>query len=95
MGSGADMNKDYLTLKRASASRLSGEWSEDDYDVLCKGAVVGRIVKAAAANHGYGRSLTGTKTARRRTATSRRARRRWQRSLRAGDGNRPAPGRAR
>jgi hypothetical protein len=25
MGSGADMDKDYLTLKRASASRLSGE----------------------------------------------------------------------
>jgi hypothetical protein len=44
MGSGAD-----LTLKRAAASRLSGEWSEDDYDVLCEGAVVGRIMKAAAA----------------------------------------------
>jgi len=43
------MDKDYLTLKRASASRLSGEWSEDDYDVLCEGAVVGRITKAAAA----------------------------------------------
>jgi hypothetical protein len=25
------MDKDYLILKRASASRLSGEWSEDDY----------------------------------------------------------------
>jgi len=49
MGSGADMDKDYLTLKRASASRPSGEWSEDDYDVLCEGAGVGRIMKAAAA----------------------------------------------
>ena len=49
MGSGADMDKDYLTLKRASASRLSGEWSEDDYDVLCEGEVVGRIFKSAAA----------------------------------------------
>jgi len=39
---------DQLILKRASASRLSGEWSEDDYDVLCEGAVVGRIMKAAA-----------------------------------------------
>jgi hypothetical protein len=48
-GQRADMDKDYLTLKRASASRLSGEWSEDDYDVLCEGAVVGRIMKAAAA----------------------------------------------
>jgi hypothetical protein len=47
MGSGADMDKDYLTLKRASASRLSGEWSDDDYDVAADGAVVGRIMKAA------------------------------------------------
>ena len=38
-----------LVLRRASASRLSGEWSEDDYDVLCEGAVVGRIMKGAAA----------------------------------------------
>jgi hypothetical protein len=27
MGSGADMDKDYLALKRASASRPSGTWS--------------------------------------------------------------------
>ena len=40
---------DQLILKRAAASRLSGEWSEDDYDVLCEGAVVGRIMIAAAA----------------------------------------------
>jgi hypothetical protein len=32
-----------LILKRASASRPSGEWSEDDYDVLADGVVVGRI----------------------------------------------------
>ena len=42
------MDKDYLTLKRASASRPSGEWGENDYDVLADGVVVGRIVKAAA-----------------------------------------------
>jgi hypothetical protein len=42
------MEKDYLILKRASASRPSGEWGEDDYDVLADGVVVGRIVKAAA-----------------------------------------------
>ena len=42
------MDKDYLVLKRASASRLSGEWSDDDYDVLAEGIVVGRIMKAAA-----------------------------------------------
>jgi hypothetical protein len=43
------VDKDYLILKRASASRPSGEWGEDDYDVLEDGVVVGRIVKAAAA----------------------------------------------
>jgi len=43
------MDKDYLTLKRASASRSSGEWSDNDYDVLADGKAVGRIMKAAAA----------------------------------------------
>src|SRR5262245_60763921 len=38
-----------LVLKRAAASRLSGEWSDDDYDVLAEGIVVGRIMKAAVA----------------------------------------------
>jgi hypothetical protein len=37
-----------LILKRASASRPSGEWKDDDYDVLSDGKVVGRILKAAA-----------------------------------------------
>jgi hypothetical protein len=40
---------DQLILKWASASRPSGEWSEDDFDVLSDGAVVGRIFKANAA----------------------------------------------
>jgi hypothetical protein len=39
----------HLILKRASASRSSGEWSESDYDVLAEGVVVGRILRAAAA----------------------------------------------
>jgi hypothetical protein len=43
------MEKDYLVLKRASASRPSGECSDDDYDVLADGFVVGRIFKANAA----------------------------------------------
>jgi hypothetical protein len=42
-----------LILKRASVSRPSGEWSEDDYDVLADGIVVGRITKAAAAPEGF------------------------------------------
>ena len=32
-----------LILKRASSSRSSGEWSDDDYDVLENGVVGGRI----------------------------------------------------
>jgi hypothetical protein len=42
------MDKDYLILKRASTSRASGEWNDDDYDVLADGAVVGRIFKVNA-----------------------------------------------
>jgi len=41
-----------LILKRAAASRTSGEWHEDDYDVVADGIVVGRIMKAAAAPEG-------------------------------------------
>jgi hypothetical protein len=37
-----------LILKRASVNRPSGEWNDDDYDVLNDGKVVGRIMKAAA-----------------------------------------------
>jgi hypothetical protein len=40
---------DQLILKRASLSRPSGEWNDDDYDVLCDGAVVGRIYKRTGA----------------------------------------------
>jgi hypothetical protein len=38
-----------LILKHASASRPSGEWNDDDYDVLADGTVVGRILKVHAA----------------------------------------------
>jgi len=38
-------------LKRASASRPSGEWNDDDFDVLADGVVVGRIMKAAFGYH--------------------------------------------
>jgi hypothetical protein len=41
-----------LTLKRASASRPSGEWNADDFDVLADGAVVGRVMKVHAAPAG-------------------------------------------
>jgi hypothetical protein len=42
------VEKDYLVLKRASASRPSGDWNDDDFDVLANGVVVGRIFKANA-----------------------------------------------
>ena len=37
-----------LILKRAATSRPSGEWNDDDFNVLADGVVVGRIMKAAA-----------------------------------------------
>jgi hypothetical protein len=39
-----------LILKRASASRPSGQWSDDYFDVLTDGEVVGRIFKASKWN---------------------------------------------
>jgi hypothetical protein len=39
------MEKDYLTLKRAPASRPSSEWKDDDYDVLADGEIVGRYLQ--------------------------------------------------
>ena len=38
-----------LILKRANNSRLSGRWSDDDYDVLENGVVVGRLQGAGPA----------------------------------------------
>jgi len=38
-----------LLLKRASSSGPSGRWSDDDYDVLENGVVVGRIFLSRAA----------------------------------------------
>ena len=32
-----------LVLKRASASRSSGQWCDDDYDEMEEGVIVGRI----------------------------------------------------
>jgi hypothetical protein len=34
---------EWFALKRAAISRSSGEWNDDDYDVLVNGKVVGRI----------------------------------------------------
>jgi hypothetical protein len=39
-----------LILKRGNASRSSGEWQHEDYDVLADGKVVGRIYEDASAS---------------------------------------------
>jgi hypothetical protein len=44
-----EAGRDVLFLKRASASRSSGEWNDDDYDVLANGAVADGIFEANAA----------------------------------------------
>jgi hypothetical protein len=82
-----------LILKRASVSRPAGQWRDDDYDVLEDGVVVGRILCLDAVGP-QGRPwmwASGRKGDIKRAAyTSRRARQRWRRSLRAGDANRAA-----
>jgi hypothetical protein len=42
------MDKDYLLLS-AALSRPTGEWKDDDFDVLADGEIVGRIYKSNAA----------------------------------------------
>jgi hypothetical protein len=85
------MEKDYLMLKRAALSRPSGEWNDDDYDVLANAEVVGGIFKANAAPVGSPWMWTfiflTMRAALQRTTTPQRARLRWQHSLRAGGGN--------
>jgi len=88
-----------LILKRASASRPSGQWSEDDYDVIADDAVVARIMLAAAAQVGspwlWTLATATMRIARRRTATKRLAREQWQRSRGVGAGSSRGRGRAR
>jgi hypothetical protein len=69
-----------MILKRASAIRPSRECSEDDFDVLADGVVVGRIMKAEAVPLAQMWTLAVgiTRIVRRRTATKRRARPRWR-----------------
>jgi hypothetical protein len=77
-----------LILKRASASRSSGEWNDDDFDVLADGAVVGRIYKANAAPVGtpwmWTLAFGQERVEAPRTAMKRREKPRWQHSLRVG-----------
>ena len=50
----------YLILKRASASRPSGEWNDDDFDVVANGKVVGRILKVNAGRNEVARETVST-----------------------------------
>jgi hypothetical protein len=89
-GYGISMEKDYLILKSAPASR-PGEWSDDDYDVLSDGYYVGRIFRAAASPLGtpWMWTITSLRIVRitcSRTATQQRARLPWLHSPRAGAG---------
>jgi len=79
-----------LILKRASASRSSGQWRDDDYDVLEGGTVVGRPAAPEGRRwmwtlaYGYHKDRTPTHgyEPMREAAMAR--------SPRGGDGNRPA-----
>jgi hypothetical protein len=79
-----------LILKRASASRPSGQWQDEDYDVLADGKVVGRIYEdASASTPPYMRwvwSVTEIVPAipNRTNAPPRRAKRRWRSFVRRG-----------
>jgi Rap1a immunity proteins len=55
------MEKSGLILKRASASRSSGEWSDDDFDVLADGAVVGRAPGSRAVRFARPRARNRTR----------------------------------
>jgi hypothetical protein len=39
-----------LILKRGRLSRSSGQWQDEDYDVLADGKVVGRILEEGSAS---------------------------------------------
>jgi hypothetical protein len=43
------VEKDYLILKQAAVSRPSGQWSDDDFDVLANGEVVASLATREAA----------------------------------------------
>ena len=47
-----------MILIRATKSRPSGEWNDDDFDVLADGVVVGRMLKVHAAPVGTPRMWT-------------------------------------
>jgi hypothetical protein len=79
-----------LILTRANLSRRSGQWREDDYDVLENGVVAAAfsssMLSDLKAAPGCGRAgITATSNAQ-RTAMSRRASRRWRRSRNHGTG---------
>jgi hypothetical protein len=83
------VDKDYLILNRASASRPSGQWNDDDFDVLANGIVVGRIFKANASPVGASWMWTlpsdTTKIGDRHTVMPPHVKRQWRLSRSHGD----------
>jgi hypothetical protein len=81
-----------LILKRAALSRSSGQWDDDAYDVLekrrCRGSHL-PIAGCAVVDVGE-RARRGTSSAP-RTASSRRARKRWRRSQSRGGASETSP----
>jgi hypothetical protein len=80
----------YLLPKRAALSRPSGQWDDDDFDVLADGIVVGRIFKAKASPVGspwMWTLLFGHHDSNSDMATRRRAKVPWRRLPRAGGEN--------
>jgi hypothetical protein len=78
-----------LILKRTSLSRPSGQWRDDDYDVLEDGVVVGRIFKSPGAPQDRPWMVTSGHNGEIRRGThgyAATARRRWRRSQRASSG---------
>jgi hypothetical protein len=71
-----------LILKRAKLSRSSGQWQDEDYDVLADGKVVGRIYDDGSFGtppelRWFWSLMVTPATLGGRTAPLRRAKRRW------------------
>jgi len=47
-----EAGQDVLILKRASASRPSGQWNDEGFDLVADGVVVGPVFKIDAAPNG-------------------------------------------
>jgi hypothetical protein len=76
-------NAGLLILKHALASRPSGPWNDDDYDVLADGVVIGRDLKCQSSARrkgcGCGRCYSRTTRTPRQHTVMRRRTKSWRR----------------